>query len=205
MKDTEIQYSFYYFGPFLWKSKVNPEITKYILEKGKEQKFNFRPHLAGQIKKESLFDKKIAAVIWKKLTPYFESYFFAQKQQWTIGCVKWKPLNLWINYQKQNEYNPQHIHSGDYSFVVYCDVPKKLKKEIEQKIKQTNCAGPGCIAFAYGDLDTQRGLTQAEIIPENNLMLMFPSYLKHQVYPFTTKCTRISISGNMDVITETLK
>jgi len=156
-------------------------------------------------KKESLFDKKIAAVIWKKLTPYFESYFFAQKQQWTIGCVKWKPLNLWINYQKQNEYNPQHIHSGDYSFVVYCDVPKKLKKEIEQKIKQTNCAGPGCIAFAYGDLDTQRGLTQAEIIPENNLMLMFPSYLKHQVYPFTTKCTRISISGNMDVITETLK
>tara|TARA_Y100000816_G_scaffold287343_1_gene269895 strand:- start:6352 stop:6969 length:618 start_codon:yes stop_codon:yes gene_type:complete len=205
MKDVEIQYYFPYFGPFLWTSKINPDISKYILEKGKEQKFNFRAYLAGQIKKEFLFDKKIAKVIWKKLTPYFESYFHAQRKHWRINCVEWKPLNLWINYQQQNEYNPQHIHSGDYSFVVYCDVPTKLKNEIKKRIKETNCAGPGCILFSYGDVDIRRGITQAEFIPENNLMLMFPSYLKHQVYPFTTKCTRVSISGNMDVITKSLQ
>tara|TARA_R100001086_G_scaffold10227_1_gene5493 strand:+ start:204 stop:821 length:618 start_codon:yes stop_codon:yes gene_type:complete len=205
MKEIKIPYSFFYFGPFVWKSKVNSDITKYILQKGKEQKFNFRSHLAGQIKKEFLFNKKTAGVIWKKLTPWIKSYFYAQKKEWGVGCVKWKPLNLWINYQNQHEYNPQHIHSGDYSFVVYCGVPKKLKKEIEQNIKETNCAGPGCILFSYGDLDTQRGIAQAEVIPENNLMLMFPSYLRHQVYPFKTNCTRISISGNVEVVTESLK
>ena len=88
MKDVEIQYYFKYFGPFLWTSKINPEISKYILEKGKEQKSNFRAHLAGQIKKEFLFDKKIAKIIWKKLTPYFESYFYAQRKHWQINCVE---------------------------------------------------------------------------------------------------------------------
>ena len=74
MKDVEIQYYFPYFGPFLWTSKINPDISKYILEKGKEQKFNFRAYLAGQIKKEFLFDKKI--LNFKNLEVNVDNNFF---------------------------------------------------------------------------------------------------------------------------------
>ena len=30
---------------------------------------------------------------------------------------------MWVNYQKQHEFNPLHYHSGIYSFVVWMKIP----------------------------------------------------------------------------------
>ena len=41
---------------------------------------------------------------------------------------------LWINYQKQNDFNPPHDHDGKLSFVIYLQIPKELKKEHEEYV-----------------------------------------------------------------------
>lgn len=35
---------------------------------------------------------------------------------------------LWVNYQKQHEFNPPHDHDGKLSFVAYLQIPEELKK-----------------------------------------------------------------------------
>ena len=37
-----------------------------------------------------------------------------------------------LNYMKAGDFNPVHTHGGDYSFVLFLDVPKQLKKEQEK-------------------------------------------------------------------------
>ena len=39
---------------------------------------------------------------------------------------------FWINYQKQNGFNPPHDHDGKLSFVIYLKIPEELKKENEK-------------------------------------------------------------------------
>ena len=101
---------------------------------------------------------------------------------------------LWINYQKANEFNPPHDHDGKLSFVIYCEIPEKLKKENE-KYKGRSC-GPGGIQFLYGE-GTRDAITYMSHFPEEGEMFMFPAWLKHWVSPFQSDCTRISVSGNI--------
>ena len=44
------------------------------------------------------------------------------------------------------------------------------------------------------------GIGEHYFVPEEATMFMFPAYLRHMVYPFRSKCTRISVSGNLEVI-----
>ena len=32
---------------------------------------------------------------------------------------------IWVNYQKQGEFNPLHDHGGVYSFVIWMKIPTK--------------------------------------------------------------------------------
>jgi hypothetical protein len=101
---------------------------------------------------------------------------------------------LWINYQKANEFNPPHDHDGKLSFVIYCEIPEKLKEE-NKKYKGRSC-GPGGIQFLYGE-GTRDAITYMSHFPEQGEMFMFPAWLKHWVSPFQSDCTRISVSGNI--------
>ena len=59
----------------------------------------------------------------------------------------------------------------------------------------------GNFAFAYNSIE---GLTRTEIIePTAGKMILFPSKIYHQVYPFYTSDEyRISISGNVSLDNE---
>ena len=37
---------------------------------------------------------------------------------------------LWVNFQKKNEFNPIHNHSGLYSFVIWVKIPYDCKKNM---------------------------------------------------------------------------
>ena len=47
----------------------------------------------------------------------------------------WHLEKLWINYQKANEYNPPHDHTGDLSFVIYFT---GARRNCEGKMKKQN-------------------------------------------------------------------
>jgi hypothetical protein len=64
---------------------------------------------------------------------------------------------LWVNYQKKYDFNPIHIHSGVFSFVIWVQIPYDLTEERQRY----NLKGDETAAFTFqynnalGGLDTE--------------------------------------------------
>ena len=107
---------------------------------------------------------------------------------------------MWVNYQKQCEYNPLHDHTGVYSFVVWMKIP--TKQEEQDKISfssEANTKKNSTFQILYNNILGQPTTITYYMNPEcEGTMFFFPSQLQHQVYPFYN-CDedRISISGNI--------
>ena len=100
----------------------------------------------------------------------------------------------WIVSQYAGEYNPWHKHSGDFSAVIYLKLPKDMEKEITAD-HDDHYPANGLIEFMYGEACDFRS-DGLKFKPEVGKFLMFPSYLKHFVYPFYSKGERRSMSFN---------
>ena len=107
---------------------------------------------------------------------------------------------MWVNYQKQCEYNPLHDHTGVYSFVIWMKIP--TKQEEQDKISfssEANTKKNSTFQILYNNILGQPTTITYYMNPEcEGTMFFFPSQLQHQVYPFYN-CDedRISISGNI--------
>ena len=114
------------------------------------------------------------------LTPYLES--------------------LWVNYQYKHEYNPMHRHDGLYSFVIWMDIPYSFDDEKNTPLSKDSgsTVSVGNFSFMYFDGNEIRDAI-IEMRPDmSGKLVVFPSYLKHMVYPFyTSDKPRVSISGNI--------
>ena len=95
----------------------------------------------------------------------------------------------WINYQKENEFIPNHTHEGIYSFTIWIKIP-----QLNYKSKYA-----GNFEFVYNNVVGNQCVKTFDVTKDNEgEILFFPSKLTHCVYPFTDcKETRISISGNI--------
>ena len=100
----------------------------------------------------------------------------------------------WIVSQYAGEYNPWHHHTGDFSAVSYLKIPKGMQAEWSEELKDHYPAN-GLIEFTYGENQDMRSDT-LKFKPEVGKMLVFPSYLKHFVYPFYCEGERRSMSFN---------
>lgn len=110
--------------------------------------------------------------------------------------------NSWVNFQKKHEYNPLHYHYDDLSWVLWVSIPYDLEDELSvPSIKEANSKCGSKFQFVYNKLDS--GIYTHEINIDKTyegVLMMFPSYLKHQVYSFQTSDEhRISISGNIRI------
>ena len=96
----------------------------------------------------------------------------------------------WINYQKKFDFVPNHTHEGVFSYTIWVNIPYKNEGRFA-----------GNFEFTYNSVE---GVTRSEIIePTAGKMILFPSKLFHQVYPFYTSDEyRISISGNVSLDSE---
>jgi len=100
----------------------------------------------------------------------------------------------WVVSQYAGEYNPWHHHSGDFSAVVFLKLPPNMHKEIEKDFKDHYPAS-GLIEFMFGENQGFRS-DNLKFKPEVGKLLMFPSWLKHFVYPFKSEGERRSMSFN---------
>lgn len=104
---------------------------------------------------------------------------------------------FWVNYQKKNMYNPPHLHSGLFSFVMWVKVPYDIEEEkkIFEKAKEFSqmCSFSFLIPtdnIAFYPIDVSKKY-EWEVI-------LFPSYRYHMVTPFYTSDEyRISVAGNL--------
>lgn len=187
----QISYTFKYWGPFLFSTNVNEDTIKSV-KKILNKKIFHNEHLAGHIEEEFRIDEKSFALIMKD---YFNAFFEESKMFYGREiCKQYTCESAWVNYMKPGEFNPPHTHDGDFSCVLYIDIPKKLIEE-NKKFKGRS-AGPGAIRFDYGE-ETKFVTSTYSIFPKQNDFYMFPANLKHCAFPYTSKCTRISVSANI--------
>lgn len=195
-----ISYDFFYWGPYLWKTKLELVFCKELLKKGQETLPESQEKICSIINKVQKFVKQ-EDLIWvgNKLQPYINAYLQSRDQYFktTLRVTSIELLDLWINYQERYEINPEHTHSGDLSFIIYLQIPDSLIAE--NKSYKGRSAGPGGIKFRYGE-KTDYTISDHYFLPEVGDLYIFPSQLAHEVYPFTSQCTRISVAGNLKII-----
>ena len=56
----------------------------------------------------------------------------------------------WVNYQKQYEFNPSHIHDGVYSFVIWMKIPYEYEEQ--NKDNNSRAQNKGNFSFHYNNM-----------------------------------------------------
>ena len=119
-----------------------------------------------------------------------------------VPINKYSPYYLerwWVNYQRQNEFNPLHDHSGVYSFLIWMKIPTSYE---EQNLNNpSNTKRISSVDFYFTDTLGHPRNYSYELSPEmEGIMLFFPATLQHQVYPFhNCDDVRISVAGNLSL------
>jgi len=201
MKDN-IEFINYAWGPLLLHFKYpKKDITKLkkICKKTKGHE-DWSGELAGVFPNghQDLINPKDRLWFYKSVEPYFDAWaevgidFYGWKTKVTL-----KPQQLWVNHMTAGDFNPPHIHDGDVTFVLFVDVPNVIKKE-NQKYNGSSL-GPGALSFNWGtnEIASKRDcINSVNVMPEAGDFFIFPTRLCHWVFPFQSKATRISVSGN---------
>ena len=179
-------------------------LWKCIDEKGE----NMKHSLVGQINssyriqdKDDWFFNNVLAELGMKYQSTFSdlgkkyTYYLRQPSSFYIG-------KMWVNYQKQHEFNPLHDHTGIYSFVIWMKIPTEYKDQRENPIAtNTNTNVISNFCFTYQSIIGGGREYVYEMSKEmEGTILFFPSDLQHTVYPFyNCEEDRISISGNIGI------
>jgi len=100
----------------------------------------------------------------------------------------------WVVSQYAGEYNPWHHHTGDFSSVIFLKLPPKMHEEWEEEWKD-HYPSNGLLEFMFGENQGFRS-DILKFKPEVGKLLVFPSWLKHFVYPFKSEGERRSMSFN---------
>ena len=193
-----LSYNFYYWGPFLFKTKfTEEEIKKIIFFCNKDKKLDYRNKLAGHISEEySLNNSDIFSI----LGPYIEKYIKARYDTMKLPFqARIEIESAWVNYMKEGEFNPPHAHNADLSCVLYLNIPEDMIKNKENHVADSPV--PGSIVFKYGE-NLKNNIYSQNFFPEIGDFYIFPSWLQHYVYPFKSKGERISLSANFNEIME---
>ena len=191
-----------YFGPYVPLCKVHDSLLRGLLKRGEiltpgDRNSTLARHLTDQ----RGYTKEDKEWFIKEFKPYVNWYIDGAME---LSGLKFDPrqhttsftlIDLWINYMKEHEYNPEHTHGGQLSWVIFLKTPNV---EEEQKAYKGTATPPGSIAFHYGEPQHPKWADHTfNYQPQENYMWMFPAQLRHQVMPFHTEGTRISVSGNL--------
>lgn len=194
----------YFFGPLLCQTKVDNHIIDKLLIEGNKKLKDHSENLAGHLQSQFEYDKETMRWFYDETLPIFKTFYentakFHGQERHLNG---FNYSSLWINFMKAGDFNPPHIHGGEYSFVVFLDVPEKLSEE-EKKFKGTTFR-PATVNFQYGEFHEKRNQNSLPFVvdahsflPQKGDMFLFPALLQHWVAPFKSDVTRISVSGNI--------
>ena len=197
---------------FVMKTQLPPpilekmiRITDKIVDNAENEK-SHGEHLAGQIKNELWVDHEILER--EELMGFFldisRNFVIQQMCQChpvgkqAIFDEEWytQMLSMWIISQKDNEYNPCHVHTEcALSTVMYLKIPEYLpsRKSHRKDDGAINFTGPSAqdIIFSSPTMTYQ---------PQVGDFFIFPATQQHFVYPFRTpdgKGERRSVSFNV--------
>jgi len=205
------------FSPTILESKVPKRFLdivnnigdEVLADDGLSKKYDFSQSLVGKVFKEvgiPIKNPDDATYCLSIMRNYCKEYL-KQMQEWGRSyewnkasgnaIPKEENINIsqsWIVSQYKNEYNPWHKHSGHFSAVIYLKIPDGMENHFVKET-QDHYPASGLLEFSYGEAQDMRSDTLM-CKPEVGMILLFPSYLKHSVYPFYCDGERRSMSFN---------
>lgn len=108
--------------------------------------------------------------------------------------------SAWVNFQEKEEFFAPHTHNGDFSFVLYIEVPFFIEDEIQYVSSNSKkISTVSSFNFLYTDClgEIKPSVMHVDKTWENK-MLFFPGKMSHFVQPFySSDKFRISVSGNI--------
>jgi hypothetical protein len=166
------------------------------------RKIEINKILAGNIKEEydlfnfiPRFDKELIEDIYKN-----EELKNIMKTKSPFKEASLTIKEFWINLQKKYEFNPFHNHYGLFSFNIFIKIPFTKEEEyVNSPGFKGNNNLAGCLQFVYNTpLNVFRTFNISLDKTLEGTLLLFPSELFHQVYPFyTSEEYRITAAGNI--------
>lgn len=117
--------------------------------------------------------------------------------------IQWK-ANMWANINRTGHGNEFHSHPGSFWSAVYyvddggIDADPSLGGELE--FMDPRGPGPAMYApqLAYGPAGLSVGANEV-VRPKSGRLVMFPSWVLHQVRPYRGTALRISIALNLSL------
>ena len=199
--NNNVQWSQIPFGPFVMKTKLPDYIINKLLEDGKKELKSYNKNLAGHLKSQFVYNSETINWFYNETSSIWQCY---RDQHCEFHSLKKLQVeldahDLWVNFMKPGDFNPFHVHGGDISFVLFLDVPDELQKEQDEH--EGTGGKPGCLCFEYTQQAKPRWSTTGQLIyPKTSDMYIFPAMLQHWVAPFKSKVTRVSVSGNLEIL-----
>ncbi len=179
-----------------------------LIDRAKKESKSYNSQLAGNITSSLEINDNNNSLI-PIIMPMINEYIKRFGEPWhnlRTGKFdkKFSMDTIWVNFQYENEFNPIHNHSGVFSFVIWMKIPtdhfqqktKDIAKNSSSNLKISN------FSFVYPDITGQiREFVYKMDKEKEGTLVLFPSRLLHQVYPFyDNKEERISISGNLGLV-----
>ena len=180
-----------------------------LIEESKKQPESMKSELAGNISSSirldggsPLIEDFMQNIIPKYIQQSINSFGPPYRLEMKEGQI-WNLESLWVNFQKKHEFNPMHDHGGVYSFVIWMQIPTSYEEQRKLPICAESNADGNISNFAFTFTNTLGRICQFVYNMEKDAegyMVIFPSELKHEVFPFyENDGERISISGNVDI------
>ena len=193
---------------------INNVADDVLSDEEKSKKWDFSHKLVGKVNKEILIpvkDKSDRDYLFRTMKQgcldylnYMVDKNRAHSYNRTVGeGVKPTIDNIhltqsWVVSQYAGDFNPIHHHNGDFSAAIYLKVPEGMTEEWEEDFKD-HYPAKGLIEFAFGENQNFRS-DNLKFKPEVGKFLIFPSWLKHFVYPFSVEGERRMMSFNATII-----
>ena len=138
------------------------------------------------------------------LTPVIERYLNTLRvkmSDYDKISNKLKLESLWVNFQKQHEFNPNHNHFGLMSFVIWMKIPTSYEEQRQLPIAKKSNSDSQISNFGFIYQDILGNIKNYYYNMEKDIegyLVLFPSKLLHLVNPFfNCEDERITISGNI--------
>tara|TARA_Y100000389_G_scaffold167594_1_gene172866 strand:+ start:374 stop:1093 length:720 start_codon:yes stop_codon:yes gene_type:complete len=213
----------YPFGEYIYRSKVDADGLKFMqdLAESSREGDDASKSLVGNIKEQRhgmIKNQQDVNNFDKIFRPHLKNYMdqinrtanfvleedSERSQHERENTPFWKIVNgdyeklsyslnqgPWFNYMKKYEFNPLHNHHGEISAICMVKVPEEIQKEAENDADPNWRAG-GKLEFvsANGQASPHR------VVSREADVYMFPSILRHQVYPYKSDVERITCSWN---------
>ena len=114
--------------------------------------------------------------------------FTAHRQQ--IQSIRWT-LDAWVNVNRSGNFNKVHVHPGStWSGTYYVDIGDPVDPEVSTPLHLFDPCGKSTFLSSVVQ-------DSVYIYPKPGLMVLFPSYVPHMVFPHDGKSARISIAFNL--------